>query len=128
METDQRTRRRACSVSGCHRSVSNVAAHRKHREHAKNASGDESALDDARRHESMGQGVVTTFEDRQERQCGSHVGDDQEHLEKHASGDPCVFTGSDDIRAGVVQDWRVEDEQRRNGRGKGGEPEQTTDQ
>src|SRR5918997_184136 len=75
---------------------------RQDREEAEDADGDEGALDDAGCDEAEGEAFVHPLEDREQRDGGANVRDDEDQLQKRPQGHAHVGAATDDV-ARVVQ-------------------------
>jgi hypothetical protein len=77
-----------------------------HREHAQDADGDERGLDDTRGDVAESDGFVLPFQDGEQHDGGTDVGDTDADLQEGAQGDLPVGAGTGDV-VGIAQQRAV---------------------
>ena len=95
-------------------------------DHGDDADEDERAFDDARGHEAERQLLVLSPQDREDHDCGTNVGDDQQQLQEGAEQDLLVVPGSRDVAHRMPEDGLVQ-RQRRDRRRESDEEEHAED-
>jgi hypothetical protein len=93
---------------------------------AEDADGDEHGFDNAGRDTAEREDLVVTLENREQGQGGADVRDDEEHLQKGPQQHAGVGARSRDVTR-VLENGRVENEERRNGGDVGDQKEQPRD-